>query len=58
MRRTFVADVSHELRTPIASIAAAAETLAEGGADEAEAGELARRSSSASPRGCGSSSTT
>jgi two-component system phosphate regulon sensor histidine kinase PhoR len=30
MRRTFVADVSHELRTPIASVAAAAETLAEG----------------------------
>jgi two-component system phosphate regulon sensor histidine kinase PhoR len=30
MRRTFVADVSHELRTPIASIAAAAETLADG----------------------------
>ncbi len=36
MRRTFVADVSHELRTPIASIAAAAETLAEGGMDEAD----------------------
>src|SRR6266851_3390619 len=29
MRRTFVGDVSHELRTPIASIAAAAETLAQ-----------------------------
>ncbi len=40
MRRTFVADVSHELRTPIASIAAAAETLAEGGADQAETAEL------------------
>jgi signal transduction histidine kinase len=36
MRRTFVADVSHELRTPIASIAAAAETLADGGTDESE----------------------
>ena len=40
MRRTFVADVSHELRTPIASISAAAETLAEGGVPEAEASEL------------------
>ncbi len=40
MRRTFVADVSHELRTPIASIAAAAETLADGQADKAEAAEL------------------
>jgi two-component system phosphate regulon sensor histidine kinase PhoR len=40
MRRTFVADVSHELRTPIASIAAAAETLADGGATQAETGEL------------------
>lgn len=40
MRRTFVADVSHELRTPIASIAAAAETLSEGGADEADAANL------------------
>ena len=40
MRRTFVADVSHELRTPIASIAAAAETLAEAGPDESERGEL------------------
>jgi two-component system phosphate regulon sensor histidine kinase PhoR len=40
MRRTFVADVSHELRTPIASIAAAAETLADGGADKAETAEL------------------
>jgi two-component system phosphate regulon sensor histidine kinase PhoR len=42
MRRTFVADVSHELRTPIASIAAAAETLAEGDADEEESLELVR----------------
>jgi two-component system, OmpR family, phosphate regulon sensor histidine kinase PhoR len=40
MRRTFVADVSHELRTPIASIAAAAETLAEAGPDESEKREL------------------
>jgi two-component system phosphate regulon sensor histidine kinase PhoR len=40
MRRTFVGDVSHELRTPIASIAAAAETLAEGQPDKAESGEL------------------
>ena len=40
MRRTFVGDVSHELRTPIASIAAAAETLAEGQPDKAETGEL------------------
>ena len=40
MRRTFVADVSHELRTPIASIAAAAETLADGAADKTETGEL------------------
>jgi len=40
MRRTFVADVSHELRTPIASIAAAAETLAEGGPDEGETEQL------------------
>jgi two-component system phosphate regulon sensor histidine kinase PhoR len=40
MRRTFVADVSHELRTPIASIGAAAETLAEGGVARAEAAEL------------------
>jgi two-component system phosphate regulon sensor histidine kinase PhoR len=40
MRRTFVADVSHELRTPIASIGAAAETLAEGGVPKAEAAEL------------------
>jgi two-component system phosphate regulon sensor histidine kinase PhoR len=40
MRRTFVADVSHELRTPIASIAAAAETLAEGEADESETSDL------------------
>ena len=42
MRRTFVADVSHELRTPIASIAAAAETLAEGGTDEADTRAAAR----------------
>jgi two-component system phosphate regulon sensor histidine kinase PhoR len=40
MRRTFVADVSHELRTPIASIAAAAETLADGSAEEAERVQL------------------
>lgn len=40
MRRTFVADVSHELRTPIASIAAAAETLAEGDVDAPETAEL------------------
>src|SRR5262249_31780950 len=40
MRRRFVADVSHELRTPVASIAAAAETLASGEADEAEEREL------------------
>jgi two-component system, OmpR family, phosphate regulon sensor histidine kinase PhoR len=40
MRRTFVADVSHELRTPIASIAAAAETLAEGQPDRSETAEL------------------
>ena len=40
MRRTFVADVSHELRTPIASIAAAAETLAEGQPDKIETAEL------------------
>jgi two-component system phosphate regulon sensor histidine kinase PhoR len=40
MRRTFVGDVSHELRTPIASIAAAAETLAEGGTDEADTVQL------------------
>jgi two-component system phosphate regulon sensor histidine kinase PhoR len=40
MRRTFVADVSHELRTPIASIAAAAETLAEGGTEETDTAEL------------------
>ena len=40
MRRTFVADVSHELRTPIASIAAAAETLSDGGADKSETAEL------------------
>lgn len=40
MRRTFVGDVSHELRTPIASIAAAAETLAEGQPDKVETAEL------------------
>ena len=40
MRRRFVADVSHELRTPIASIAAAAETLADGGADRDETAQL------------------
>ena len=40
MRRTFVADVSHELRTPMASIAAAAETLADAAPDEAERREL------------------
>jgi two-component system phosphate regulon sensor histidine kinase PhoR len=40
MRRTFVADVSHELRTPIASIAAAAETLADAAPEEAEKKEL------------------
>ena len=40
MRRTFVADVSHELRTPIASIAAAAETLADAAPDEMERSEL------------------
>jgi two-component system, OmpR family, phosphate regulon sensor histidine kinase PhoR len=40
MRRTFVADVSHELRTPIASIAAAAETLAEAQPDKTESAEL------------------
>jgi len=40
MRRTFVADVSHELRTPIASIAAAAETLAEATPDPDESAHL------------------
>jgi len=40
MRRTFVGDVSHELRTPIASIAAAAETLAEAEPDAAESSHL------------------
>jgi two-component system, OmpR family, phosphate regulon sensor histidine kinase PhoR len=40
MRRTFVADVSHELRTPIASIAAAAETLADGEVDARESADL------------------
>jgi two-component system phosphate regulon sensor histidine kinase PhoR len=42
MRRTFVGDVSHELRTPIASIAAAAETLADGSPDRAETAELTK----------------
>jgi two-component system, OmpR family, phosphate regulon sensor histidine kinase PhoR len=42
MRRTFVADVSHELRTPISSIAAAAETLGDEGADGAETMELVK----------------
>ncbi len=36
MRRRFVSDISHELRTPVASIAAAAETLASLGAREGE----------------------
>lgn len=40
MRRRFVADVSHELRTPIASIAAAAETLADRDTEKAEAARL------------------
>jgi two-component system phosphate regulon sensor histidine kinase PhoR len=40
MRRRFVADVSHELRTPVASIAAAAETLAETEPDDPEAPRL------------------
>jgi two-component system phosphate regulon sensor histidine kinase PhoR len=40
MRRTFVADVSHELRTPIASIAAAAETLAEAEPEAEESAHL------------------
>ncbi|HEX9287656.1 MAG TPA: ATP-binding protein [Thermoanaerobaculia bacterium] len=40
MRRRFVADVSHELRTPVASIAAAAETLGDTGADDPEAPRL------------------
>ena len=40
MRRTFVADVSHELRTPIASIAAAAESLADAEPDPAESAHL------------------
>ena len=40
MRRRFVADVSHELRTPIASIAAAAETLADGAPDREESAQL------------------
>jgi len=40
MRRTFVGDVSHELRTPIASIAAAAETLADAEPNKAESAEL------------------
>jgi two-component system, OmpR family, phosphate regulon sensor histidine kinase PhoR len=40
MRRRFVADVSHELRTPVASIAAAAETLAETEPDDPETPSL------------------
>jgi two-component system phosphate regulon sensor histidine kinase PhoR len=36
MRRRFVSDVSHELRTPVASIAAAAETLADGSGESPE----------------------
>jgi two-component system phosphate regulon sensor histidine kinase PhoR len=40
MRQRFVADVSHELRTPVASIAAAAETLAGGDVEEADSREL------------------
>jgi two-component system phosphate regulon sensor histidine kinase PhoR len=36
MRRRFVADISHELRTPVASITAAAETLAADHVDDAE----------------------
>jgi two-component system, OmpR family, phosphate regulon sensor histidine kinase PhoR len=40
MRRRFVADVSHELRTPVASIAAAAETLAETEPDDPETPRL------------------
>lgn len=40
MRRRFVADVSHELRTPIASIAAAAETLADPESDSSETSRL------------------
>ena len=40
MRRRFVADVSHELRTPIASIAAAAETLADSAPDREESSQL------------------
>ena len=40
MRRTFVGDVSHELRTPIASIAAAAETLADAEPSKTESAEL------------------
>jgi two-component system phosphate regulon sensor histidine kinase PhoR len=40
MRQRFVADVSHELRTPVASIAAAAETLAGGGVEKTDSREL------------------
>ena len=40
MRRRFVSDVSHELRTPVASIAAAAETLLDGGPERDESVEL------------------
>jgi two-component system, OmpR family, phosphate regulon sensor histidine kinase PhoR len=40
MRRRFVADVSHELRTPVASIAAAAETLADTEPDAPETPSL------------------
>jgi two-component system, OmpR family, phosphate regulon sensor histidine kinase PhoR len=46
MRRRFIADVSHELRTPVASIAAAAETLAEtdpAGPESPRLVELVRR---------------
>jgi two-component system, OmpR family, phosphate regulon sensor histidine kinase PhoR len=46
MRRRFIADVSHELRTPVASIAAAAETLAEtdpAGLEAPQLVELVRR---------------